>query len=255
MSDGSCRFSVKQDTLDSVKFEILKDGTALPELNYSFKAYMTNESTVNEKAWYTILSMNSANTISQIKLPMTSSRATRTAVRCQHNLQAIGSITEPWRALAYADEVPLLKDNGNNTKKIAVDRLEGTADFSKCTAPIINIGSYRNKTVKELKDKLKEIIGASNDGNYFIVEANNVDRDFLANNWFNDAAILTGGASYIVFHISDISGGRTALTTFRTPSFKYEVFLASGNWTKVDKWATQDFVQKAIDEAFKKRNL
>ena len=222
----------------------------------TLSAGYTSTPTLNNRDNYYynhVITMMAYNEISQLALPMNQTK--RIAYRGSGDLNSTTPITTSWREIPYVDETPLLQDNGNNTKKIVVDRLEGTADSSKCTAPIINIGSYRNKTVKELRDKLKEIIGTSNNGHSFIVEANNVDRDFLANNWFNDAAILNGGADYVTFHISCISGGRTALITFRTPSSKYEVFLDSGNWTRVDKWATQDFVQKAIEEAFKKRNL
>lgn len=236
LSDGSCRFSVKQDTLDNVKFEILKDGTALPKLNYSFKAYMTNESTVNEEAWYTILSMNSANTISQIKLPMLKSSNIRAAVRCQHNLQAIGSITEPWRELAYTDEVPLLQDNGNNTTKITVDRLEGTADSSVSQDYIRNLGNFTRKTVGELKQAILDTIKLF-PGKAFICIRVGGQLINACRNWSNDNYVIEPGAEMNTICVSNIySNAQWAFVEIWSYAMdKYVTFISNGKWMPMKK--------------------
>lgn len=236
MSDGSCRFSVKQEISDTNKMQLLENANAIPTLGNIFQSYFTNPTTANLAGWYTILSLNGGNTTSQIRFPMTSSRASRTAIRCQSALKETGVINEPWRELAYADEVPVLKDNGNNTKKITVDRFEGTSDSSVSQDYIQDLGSYTNRTVGELKQTILDSISIFNYKAciYIRITGHMIKA---CQNWENDSYVIEPGGTLNTICIRNIyDRGRWAFIEMFSYGYdKYVTFLSNGKWMPMKK--------------------
>lgn len=236
MSDGNCRFSVKQVISDTTKMQLLENANTIPTLGNIFQSYFTNPTTINLSGWYTLLSLNSGNTISQIRFPMTSSRASRTAIRCQSALKETGEINEPWRELAYADEVPILKDNGNNTKKIVVDRLEGVADSSVSQDYIQNLGSYVNRTVGELKQAILDAIRTFDlKACIYIRAEGHIIR--ACQNWANDSYVIEPGGTLNTICIRNIYGrGSWAFIEIFSYGYdKYVTFLSNTRWMPMKK--------------------
>lgn len=133
ITDGSAVFNVKQVNADKATTVVnniisnLNSGVIGSNICY---VGTTNSTTDNNRQynWNGIITISGGVDVVQMCLPV--STKYRVAVRGQGNVYN-NPITTGWKELAYTDEVPMLSDNGNNTKKITVDRLEGTADRSK----------------------------------------------------------------------------------------------------------------------------
>ena len=172
---------------------------------------------------------------------MTNSRASRTAIRCQSALKETGSITEPWRELVYADEVPLLQNNDNSTKKIVVDRFEGTADSSVSQDYILKLGSYVNKTVGELKQAILTTIKPfSYKASLCIqVEGNVIEA---CRNWNNDSFIIKQGATVCTVCVKNIydNGKWAFVEVFSYVYDKYVGVIGNGRWQQMKKVSLVD---------------
>lgn len=247
MSDGSCRFSVKQVISDTTKMQLLENANTIPTLGNIFQSYFTNPTTINLSGWYTLLSLNSGNTISQIRFPMTSSRASRTAIRCQSALKETGEINEPWRELAYADEVPILNSDGT----ISVT--------SRQTQELLTtyLGDMRGSTVGEIKEAINKVFNLSKGGIMVISLLMDV-KGFLTHISENSYTTFKDDTKYTII----LSGNHKYQKGYALGEIKelgsmrsFYFRINNGYYEYLGESVTMDAVQKAIEEAFKKRNL
>lgn len=242
MSDGSCRFSVKQDRAVLMHNHLIRD------LNYTvnnpdtLSAGYTAAPTLNNRDGYhynQVITMMAFNEISQLALPM--SQIKRIAYRGSGDLNSTTPITTSWREIPYVDETPLLQDNGNNTKKISVDRLEGTADSSVSQDYIQNLGDYTNKTAGELKQAILNAISTFNSkACIYIRVQGNISK--ACQNWANDSYVIEPGETLNTICIRNIyDRGRWAFIEIFSYGYdKYVTFLSNGRWMPMKKVSLVD---------------
>lgn len=247
LSDGSCRFSVKQEVLNSINIPYLKDLSSIPQLGMLFQAYATNDRTVNAWGWNTILSLNSNNTISQLRLPMTSSRSTRISVRCEAGLIEKGAITEPWREIPYADEVPLLNNDG--TISVTSNRTQ-----ELLTA---NLGDMRGSTVGKIKEEINKVFNLSQGGIMVISLLLDVSG-FLGHIGSDSYTTSNKGTKYTII----LSGNHKYQKGYALGEIKdvgsmqsYYFRINNGSYEYLGESVTMEDVQGAIEDAFERRGL
>jgi hypothetical protein len=237
LSDGSCRFSVKQDKTTLMYNPLIKD------LNYTvnnpgtFSAGYTSTPTLNNRDNYYynhVITMMAYNEISQLALPMNQKK--RIAYRGSGDLNSTTPITTSWREIPYVDETPLLQDNGNNTKKIVVDRVEGTADSSVSQDYIQDLGNYTNRTVGELKQAILDAIRTFNlKACIYIRAAGHIIK--ACQNWANDSYVIERGGTVNTICIRNIyDRGRWAFIEIFSYGYeKYITFLSNTRWMPMKK--------------------
>lgn len=213
---------VSIDNVNSVSIPSIRDLNIAPNGTYSFSVAYTNDYSTNvqpNRWWSTIISCRGNKSISQLAIPLTSTSARRAAVRGYADLGDTFVINEPWRELAYTDEVPLLKDNGGNTTKITVDRFEGIADKAVVTStmePYIDGGYFANKSIGDLKSFLKSTISKNKDKLYYYVRLHDIAWNDLKQQWGNDSTIIKPGATSILCFIINTLYGTYAYLEFIT---------------------------------------
>lgn len=178
---------------------------------------------------------------------MSSSRASRTAIRCQSALKETGEINEPWRELAYADEVPILNSDGT----ISVT--------SRQTQELLttDLGDMRGSTVGEIKEAINKVFNLSKGGIIVISLLMDVNS-FLTHISVNSYTTLNQGTKYTII----LSGNHKYQKGYALGEIKelgsmrsFYFRINNGYYEYLGESVTMDAVQKAIDEAFKKRSL
>lgn len=210
----------------------------------SFQILSTDTNTLNLPTalpWMYIVQLNGPVNISQLAFPMYLSGDNRLQFRAQAGLNSTTPITTSWREIPYVDETPLLQDNGNNTKKISVDRLEGTADSSVSQDYIQNLGDYTNKTAGELKQAILNAISTFNSkACIYIRVQGNISK--ACQNWANDSYVIEPGETLNTICIRNIyDRGRWAFIEIFSYGYdKYVTFLSNGRWMPMKKVSLVD---------------
>lgn len=236
LSDGSCRFSVKQDKTTLMHNPLIKDLNYTVNNPSTFSVGYTSAPTLNNRDYYYnhVITMMAYNEISQLALPMNQTK--RIAYRGSGDLNSTTPITRSWREIPYVDETPLLQDNGNNTKKIVVDRLEGVADSSVSQDYIQDLGSYVNRTVGELKQAILDAIRTFNlKACIYIRAEGHIIK--ACQNWGNDSYVIEPGAALNTICIRNIySRGSLAFVEIFSYGYdKYVTYISNGNWMPMKK--------------------
>lgn len=250
MSDGSCRFSVKQDTSSSIKIGITKDLNIAPNDRYSFSVTYTNDYSTNinpNRGWNTIISCKGSTAISQLAIPLTTTSAKRASVRGCNGIDDTLVINEPWRELAYADEVPILNSDGT----ISVT--------SRQTQELLTtyLGDMRGSTVGKIKEEINKAFNLSQGG--IMVLSLLIDvNDFLTHIRSDSYTTINEGTKYTII----LSGNHKYQKGYALGEIKdigsmrsFYFRINNGYYEYLGESVTMDAVQKAIEEAFKKRNL
>lgn len=177
---------VRIDNVNSVSISSISDLNIAPNDTYSFSVAYTNDYSTNvqpNRWWSTIISCRGNETISQLAIPLTSTLGRRAAVRGYADLGDTFVINEPWRELAYADEVPLLNSDGT----ISVT--------SRQTQELLttDLGDMRGRTVGEIKAEINKVFNLSKGGIMVISLLMTVD-DFLKHIFTDSYTTATVGS-------------------------------------------------------------
>lgn len=191
--------------------------TSSPTLNN--RDYQHNH-VITTRAW---------SEVAQLLLPMHQSK--RLAFRTGSYDAGKVSANETFRELAYTDEVPILKDNGGNTKKISVDRLEGVADASLSQDYGLNLGTFRGKTVRELKQAILDAIKPfSKKACIYISVEGHLPR--ACQHWSDDSYVIDPGGTLNTICVKNIyDHGKWAFVEMFSYGYdKYTTFISNGKW-------------------------
>lgn len=230
---------MKQEVPLSTGITSIGDLNVTANSTASFQALSTSTNTLNlptSLPYMYLIQMKGTSTVCQLAFPMYKPNANRLKFRAQAGLNSTTPITESWRELAYADEVPILKDNGGNTTKITVDRLEGTADSSASQDYIQNLGTFTNRTVGELKQAILDAIKTFNlKACIYIRAEGNITK--ACQNWTNDSYVIEPGGTLNTICIRNIYGGGSwaFIEIFSYGYDKYVTFLSNSRWMPMKK--------------------
>lgn len=241
MSDGSCRFSVKQERAGLISSPMIGDLNSITNTTHSACFGFTSSPTLNNRDYQYnhVITTRAWNEVAQLLLPINMVRrlAFRTVGYENNKFSPKGG----FRELAYTDETPLLQDNGNNTKKIVVDRVEGTADSSVSQDYIQDLGIFTNKTAGELKQAILDAISTFNSkACIYIRFGGNVVK--ACQNWANDSYVIEPGGTLNTICIRNIyDRGRWAFIEIFSYGYdKYVTFLSNGKWMPMKKVSLVD---------------
>lgn len=226
----------------------------IKDLNYTvnnpgtFSAGYTSAPTLNNRDSYYynhVITMMAYNEISQLALPMNQTK--RIAYRGSGNLNSTTPITASWREIPYTDEVPLLNSDGT----ISVT--------SRQTQELLttDLGDMRGSTVGEIKEAINNVYNLSKGGIMVISLLMDVNG-FLTHISANSYTTLNQGMKYTII----LSGNHKYQKGYALGEIKelgsmrsFYFRINNGYYEYLGESVTMDAVQKAIDEAFKKRNL
>ena len=247
MSDGSCRFSVKQDKVTLMHNHLIKD------LNYTINnpdtlsAGYTSTPTLNNRDNYYnhVITMMAYNEISQLALPMNSTK--RIAYRANGNLNSTTPITAAWREIPYADEVPFLNSDGT---------ISGTSNRTQ-ELLTTHLGDMRGSTIGKIKEEINKVYNLSQGGIMVISLLINVN-DFLTHITSDSYTTINEGTKYTII----LSGNHKYQKGYALGEIKelgsmrsFYFRINNGYYEYLGESVTMDAVQKAIEAEFKKRNL
>lgn len=236
MSDGSCRFSVKQGRAGLISSPRIDDLNFTANIVNSAYFGFTSSPTLNNRDYQYnhVITTRAWNEVAQLLLPM--NQRNRLAFRTGTYDSGKLSATKTFRELAYADEVPVLQDNGNGTKKIVVDRFEGTSDSSVSQDYIQRLGNYANKTVGELKQAILDIIKPFSYKASICIQAGG-DIIEACRNWSNDSFIINPGSIVCTICIKNIfdNGKWAFVEVFSYVHENYVGVIANGRWLPMKK--------------------
>lgn len=250
LSDGSCRFSVKQEMPSLTGITRIGDLNTTIDGKIDFQVLSTGEGTSNLPTalpWMYLIQMKGEGTISQLAFPMYKPNDNRLKFRAQAGLNSTTPITESWKEIPYADEVPLLNDDGtisatsNRTQELLTTHL----------------GDMRGSTVGEIKEEINKVFNSSQ-GGIMVTTLLFHATDFLAHISSDSYTTINEGTKYTIIlsgnhkHQKGYALGEIQeLGSMRSFYFR----INNGYYEYLGESVTMDAVQKAIDEAFKKRNL
>lgn len=250
MSDGSCRFSVKQEVPLSTVITRVEDLNITANSTPSFQILSASDKALNQPTpslWRYLIQMRDNTTVCQLAFPMYGSDTNRLKFRAKAGLNLTTPITESWRELAYADEVPLLNSDGT----ISVT--------SQQTQELLttDLGDMRGSTVGKIKEAINKVFNLSKGGIMVISLLIDVN-DFLTHISTDSYTTTNQGTKYTII----LSGNHKYQKGYALGEIKefgsmrsFYFRINNGYYEYLGESVTMDAVQKAIEEAFKKRNL
>lgn len=250
MSDGSCKFLVKQDVPLSTVITRVGDLSSTANSTASFQILSASPDALNQPTpslWRYLIQMRDSSTVCQLAFPMYNNAVYRLKFRAQAGLNSTTPITTSWRELAYADEVPLLNSDGiiSATSQQTQELL--TTD----------LGDMRGSTVGKIKEAINKVFNLSKGGIMVISLLIDVN-DFLTHISTDSYTTINNGTKYTII----LSGNHKYQKGYALGEIKafnsmksFYFRINNGYYEYLGESVTMDDVQKAIDEALKKRNL
>ena len=247
MSDGSCRFSVKQERAGLTSSPMIDDLNSIANTVNSAYFGFTSSPTLNNRDYQYnhVITTRAWSEVAQLLLPMNQSR--RLAFRTVSYDAGKVSASTTFREIPYTDEVPLLNSDGT----ISVT--------SRQTQELLttDLGDMRGSTVGEIKEAINKVFNLSQGGIMVISLLMNVS-DFLTHIGSDSYTTRNVGTKYTII----LSGNHKyqkgyALGEIKDMSSMQSYFfrINNGYYEYLGESVTMRDVEEAIENAFERRRL